>query len=224
MQGERAIIRFTDRNNRVLNGKSIYVVESSNWYVGSRVDNKAAKTHVTLLEKKNPVSIPLSGGYLGIRDLKAKLYIKEDWEGASIAESPEITIGENIVQLSPFDIFMRQHSVAIREVLNEEVAPTAVACSEDYVDRFTRPYECMKSLIPGVQQLHGVLSVMRENGADWLLPEGSPSTSVLIIDDFGLDSFGRETLTVKRYHLPLRQSLQTKETLVTKIAALPMSM
>ena len=184
LQGERAIIRFTDRNNRVLNGKSIYVVESSNWYVGSRVDNQAADIHVTLLEKKNPVSIPLSGGYLGIRDLTAKLYIKEDWEGASVAESSEITIGENIVQLSPFDIFMRQHSVAIREVLNEEVAPTAVACSKEYADRFTRPYECMRSLIPGVQQLHEVLAYLREHDASWVLPINTTSPYVRIIDDF----------------------------------------
>ncbi len=60
----------------------------------------------------------------------------------------------------------------------------SVACSEDYADRFTRPYECMRSFIPGVQQLHKVLAYLRGNNASWVLPENSTSPFVRIIDTF----------------------------------------
>ena len=80
---------------------------------------------------------------------------------------------------------MQEHRNALRDLLEEDVVPISEACSTDYSDRFTRPYECMRSFIPGVQQLHKVLAYLRDNDASWVLPENSISPYVRIIDGFG---------------------------------------
>ena len=81
---------------------------------------------------------------------------------------------------------MPVHRNTIRDLLEEAVVPISEACSTDYSDRFTRPYECMRSFIPGVQQLHKVLAYLRDNDASWVLPENSTSPYVRILDDFNL--------------------------------------
>ena len=63
-----------------------------------------------------------------------------------------------------------------------------VVCDRDYArdnpDWRETKYECMRSQIPGVQQLHSALSVLREHNSPRVNAAGEVSTHTLIIDRF----------------------------------------
>ena len=190
LEGEQAEIQVLDQNDRVLIKETLRVAESKNWHVRTHNDNGA---HIHLLAKTSPVAIPFTKGFAQMKSRKARLFI---YEGQRlISEGPGVVVSEGIVEMEDednteplpafFAAFMQEHGNAIHDLLAEDVVPISDACSTDYSDRFTRPYECMRSFIPGVQQLHKVLAYLRANNASWVLPENSTSPYVQIIDRFG---------------------------------------
>ena len=191
LEGEQAEIQVLDQNDRVLIKETLRVAESKNWHVRTHNDNGA---HIHLLAKTSPVAIPFTKGFAQMKGRKVRLFI---YEGQRlISEGPGVVVSEGIVEMEDednteplpalFAAFMQEHGNAIRDLLAEDVVPISEACSTDYSDRFTRPYECMRSFIPGVQQLHKVLAYLRDNNASWVLPENSTSPYVRIIDRFSL--------------------------------------
>ena len=190
LEGEQAEIQVLDQNDRVLIKETLRVAESKNWHVRTHNDNGA---HIHLLAKTSPVAIPFTKGFAQMKGRRVRLFI---YEGQRlISEGPGVVVSEGIVEMEDednteplpafFAAFMQEHGNAIRDLLAEDVVPISEACSTDYSDRFTRPYECMRSFIPGVQQLHKVLAYLRDNDASWVLPENSTSPYVRIIDRFG---------------------------------------
>ena len=104
---------------------------------------------------------------------------------AQTTQTRQVTFpAESSTALVTFSAFVERHATSIREVLQEEVAPASDACRIDYVDQRERPYECSRSLIPGVQQLHNLLAYLRNNDAPWVTPVGTASPYVEIVDVF----------------------------------------
>ena len=103
----------------------------------------------------------------------------------AVAQTRQITFpAESSTALVTFSAFVERHETTIREVLKEEVALASDACRINYPDYRERPYECSRSLIPGVQQLHNLLAYLRENDAPWVTPVGTASPWVEIVDIF----------------------------------------
>ena len=104
---------------------------------------------------------------------------------SAVAQTRQVTFpAEASTALVTFSAFAERHETTIREVLKEEVALASDACRLGYADWEERPYECSRSLIPGVQRLHSLLAYLRENDAPWVTPAGTASPWVEIVDVF----------------------------------------
>ena len=104
---------------------------------------------------------------------------------SAVAQTRQVTFpAEASTALVTFSAFAERHETTIREVLKEEVALASDACRLGYADWEERPYECSRSLIPGVQRLHSLLAYLRENDAPWVTPVGTASPWVEIVDVF----------------------------------------
>ena len=100
--GESAIIEFSDQNGRILESKTILVVESEDAYVSTRIDNSSANTNIAFIEKNNPVSVPMPE-YSEIKDAGIKLHIQtgQGENARTIAESTEVGVRDWLERLAP---------------------------------------------------------------------------------------------------------------------------
>ena len=136
------------------------------------------------IQEGNVVRVPTKRSPQEIAGTTAKLFVLNS--DNSITEGSSVEVDDALAYSSSrtqFAEFMRTHKEAIRTEANKDVPSVAEACAEDYADRITKPYECMRSLIPGVQQLHNVLTYLRRD-APWVPAEATTSPYVRIIDDF----------------------------------------
>ena len=203
LQGEyEAIIRFY-QNEREVKNLTVKIVKGEEitriWVEPSHRNGGICKNpssiclHLDYTREGNVVRVPIKRSPQEIAGTTAKLFVVRTIinemgkkEHLTISEGTSIDVADALISSTPrtqFIDFMETHRVAIQREANKEVPSVSEACAEDYADRLTKPYECMRSLIPGVQQLHNVLTYLRSN-APWVPATATTSPYVRIIDEF----------------------------------------
>ena len=191
-----AFIRFY-RNEREIKKLSVKIVKGEEitriWVKPSHRNGGICKNPSSIClrldytREGNVVRVPIKRSPREIAGTTAKLFVLNSDNSFILRNSVVVT--DALISSTPrtqFIEFMEDDMQiqAIRYRANEDVPSVSQACAEDYADRLTKPYECMKSLIPGVQQLHNVLAYLRSN-APWIPATATTSPYVRIIDDFG---------------------------------------
>ena len=188
-----AVIRFYENGAeirelgvRIENGTTSFAV----WVKPSHREGALCEGDICLdavyKQEGSVVRVPILRTPREIAGTTAKLFVLDS--NNSIIESSPVEVDDALISSASRTQFMEymeddMQKQAIRYRANKEVPSVAEACAEDYADRLTKPYECMRSLIPGVQQLHNVLAYLRSN-APWVPAVATTSPYVRIIDDF----------------------------------------
>ena len=199
LQGEEdeAIIRFY-KNGGELKKLAVKIVKGRDKTIIGVREARSCKTgmclHLAPKQEGSVVRVPILRSPEEIAGTTARLFVVETMRGETgtehltISEGTSVDVTDALISSTPrtqFIEFMEDdmQRQAIRYRANKDVPSVSVACAEDYADRITKPYECMRSLIPGVQQLHNVLTYLRDN-APWVPAEATTSPYVRISDDF----------------------------------------
>ena len=190
-EGEEALLEFFEKGTQIKDASIHILNPTSTIYALLRrgMEEGTYKPLIITESSSDELNVPLFPSIdTQVKAHKMRISVRDDTSSAWREVAKEVVSAPPRNSPLTFHEFMNMpvHRNALRDLLEEDVVPISEACSTDYSDRFTRPYECMRSFIPGVQQLHKVLAYLRANNANWVLPENSTSPYVRILDDFSL--------------------------------------